>query len=165
MIHNPGARAFWAVLATSPLFIGLVRWRAAVEARQFGLGNRADLFMACDDAAERALNSSQWNPPNGKVDRSVWELGDLVGDFPAVLLLAAATLGGWLIWDLIQNGATLLAETMLDAEVFPNRPDILPNVLRRDWRTEAFGFTAIHFLGLALVLGLAGFVLDLISWL
>jgi len=73
-----------------------------------------------------------------------------------LIFVGGLTLGTWLVWLLIANGATLLAETIVDAELVPAKPQLACSLQHLDWRAEAFGFTAIHFLGLAFAAGAVG---------
>jgi hypothetical protein len=77
-----------------------------------------------------------------------------------LLLLGSLTLGCWLIWDLIRNSPTLLAETLFDAEVVPPRMDLITSVKHLDWRAEAFGMTAVYFGGVAFAAATIGHTLS-----
>lgn len=163
-VRGWGTRAFWAVLAAWPVFVGLVRWRAAVGFQQMALrkSGRDAYFTAIDKSAER--ESFNLAEPS-ETERTIWrEVGrahgqSMSGNILTLLFLGGLTLGCWLIWDLIQTGPTLLAETIFDAEVVPSRSELITTVTHRDWRWEAFGLTGIHFGGLAIAAGCVGWVL------
>jgi len=153
-----GERAFWSVLAVWPVFVLLVRWRAAVEFEEFPVGDGARSFVATDDLAEQRLLSEEVEPAWKRTCREsiARESGRACGNFLGLLLIGGLTLGTWLAWLLIAHGATLLAETIVDAELVPAKPQLICSFQHLDWRTEAFGFTAIHFIGIALGAGAVG---------
>jgi hypothetical protein len=154
-----GTRAFFAVLATWPIFVGLVSWRASVEFGQMHLRSkdREDRFIAMDGRIEHHLARDDADHEISEIERALYR--EMGSNLLTLLLLGALTLGSWLIWDLIRTGATLLAETILDAEVVPSRRDLLNSISHLDWRTEAFGLTAAYFGGLAFAAGTIGHVL------
>src|SRR5262245_55817316 len=147
-----GMRSFWAVLAAWPVFVWLLRWRAGVE---FGQMTRQmtehELQFArldeLDDSESQLLREA--TEAERACHRAVMESSRGAGPL-TLLLLGGVTLGCFLIWDLVQFGPTLLAETIFDAEMVIARPDLILTTTHRDWRAEAFGATGIHFGGLAI---------------
>jgi|GEM_PF-6908822 len=147
------ARTFFAMLAAWPVFVLLLRVLAAREYRYFELGARTEELIGRDQTAERDLLDLYPSP-----ERSGWR--DFRDEFVAnlavtlrhpfvFLILGGATLGLWVVWDLIAQGATLLARMIVDAECAPAQSALIKNSEIRDWRTEAFGGSAIYFVGLA----------------
>jgi hypothetical protein len=76
-----------------------------------------------------------------------------------LIILVAVTLGTWLIWELIRGAPALLADTIIDAELVPSRPHLIFRMPARRWLSEAFGSTALQFIGLTIAAYLLG-----ISW-
>lgn len=159
-IRGWGTRAFWSVLAAWPAFVWTIRWRAGVEFRQLTVreSDRDAHFRAIDESAEDELFAlTEQNETEREIYRGA---GRAMGNnILTLLLLGGLTLGCWLIWDLIRTGPTLLAETIFDAEVVLSRSELMTRVTHRDWRSEAFGLTGIHFGGLAVAAGCVGWVL------
>lgn len=147
------ARAFFAVIAAWPAFVFLLRALAARECRYFEIGFRSEELIEHDEAAERDLldlypsaEKSSWREFR---DEFVANLAVTLRHPLVFLILGGATLGLWVVWDLIAQGATLLARMIVDAEHAPAQSSIIKNSETRDWRAEAFGGTAIYFVGLA----------------
>jgi hypothetical protein len=164
-LRSWGLRAFWSVVIVWPIFLVLFRWRVAVEYQRFTLGDRTDYFIAKDDLVEREL-SFGWSETQKSetwahaLNGAAREIGKGCGRNPLLFILVAGlTLGTWAIWDMSRHHATLLAETLVDAELVNGRLDLLTSIEYRDWRTEAAGVTAFYFAGLALGAGLVGWVL------
>ena len=146
------------MLAVWPIFVLLVRWRAAIEFEELPVRDGARRFISTDDLAERTLFSEEPEPAWKRACREsiARESGRAGGNILILLFLGGLTLGAWLAWLLIAHGATLLAETIVDAELVPSKPQLIYSFQHLDWRAEAFGFTAIHFIGLALAAGAVG---------
>ena len=147
------ARAFLGVLLAWPVFVLLLRGLAAREYRHFELGARTEELLEHDEAAERKLLDLY--PPPAKAGLREFRdlcLVNLAVTFrhPFVFLsLGGATLGLWVVWDLIAESVTLLARMIVDAEYAPAQSALIKTPETRDWRAEAFGGTAIYFFGLA----------------
>jgi hypothetical protein len=166
-IQGWGTRAFWSVLAVWPVFVLLVRWRAAIDFAQMDLGNRdqMDRFIAAGELTSRELYACESDRPMSETERAIRDglrhgsVEQRQIDPFSLLLLGALTLGFWLIWDLTRTGVVLLADTIFDAEVVPPRFDLITSVTHLDWRMEALGFTAFYFPALALCAGCVGHLL------
>ncbi len=155
----------WGAVALPcwPLFAVLLRWRAAAEFQKFELDRIGPEFLRHDEhlSASATTTQSSWMLDCKAGARQGLRAGlQQGGAHPLVLVvLSALTLGGWLVWELIQSAPSLLAEVMIDAELVRSQPSLATRIVTREWLSETLGATALHFFGLSV----AAFLLGL-SW-
>ena len=149
-----------AAFAPWPLFLGLLRWRAGVEARRLDLVATMNQFVVHDDAAEQ----QECNPQRSQWQRAIEEAwgrenaratGDALGRATGgggifvIVILLAVSMGTWLLWDLTRLGPTLLAETMIDGVLVPAEPRLARQMHSGHWLKNIGPACYFHFVGLA----------------
>jgi len=163
-----GMRWAFAVAASWPLFLLLLYWRAGAEFRRFDVKNDAQAFVRFDERVEFELamasarpSSVQWHFEESFQQAFSREAGRVAGSggFPALIFLTMITLGGWLVWDLIQLGPTLLTQSILDGWLLPAHPSLAAHVHSQSWAKEAAAYSGLHFLALSVIAFLAGLFL------
>ncbi|HSI12635.1 MAG TPA: hypothetical protein VK961_11355 [Chthoniobacter sp.] len=152
-----------ALFATWPIFVLLLRWRAAMEWRHLHLDRLGLEYIRYDDGAEAALTAPRQVKLESEMRRAIQdsisrEAGKAAGAaLPVVLLLGALTLGCWTIWQLIRSGPNLLTNVIIDGEAVPSSGVLATRVQRENWFSATLGETYLFFLSLAF----AAFVLGL----
>lgn len=152
----------YAIIPTWPLFVFLVRWRAGVESQQLDFEQLGEAFIALDERAEASFSKPLLSDDIHEGIAAGFRSGMQQGGGGSLffgMILAAITLGGWLVWELVRGGPRLLADTMIDAELVRSHPQLFEKVITYPWMAELFGATAIQFVGLTI----AAFLLGL-SW-
>ncbi len=159
-VNQYGPAQALGLLAAWLVFIFLIRWRAAIVSRSVDLGDDWRMFMAVDDGAE-ANENRELDPKMQKSISDGIRSGLQQGPQGAGLLVVGIiTLGTWLIWDLIRNGPTLLAETVIDGELVPRYPALARQIPSDHWLKNAFIMTCVHFLGLSVAAWTLGFIIS-----
>jgi hypothetical protein len=168
---------FAGVVASWPVFESLLRWQAAQMIRCLDTIGNARRFIIRDDAMERDVFSDTNIRYESDFRRSIRaglsggnQGGSCTGGnsggaagLPILITLGLLTLGTWLLWNLVKQGPTLLAETVVD-EVFPRRhPQAAASVHTEPWLQNTLAVTGFHFIGFALCL--SGAVLSILLWL
>jgi len=162
-----------AVLAAWPIFVLLLRWRAAAEMRYLHL-ERLDLsYERYDDGAEAALNApsekqmkrneSIWIGVRSGLNQGMSRVAD--AGLPVMLLLGAVTLGAWTIWKLIGSGPSLLTDIIIDGEVVPATPSLATRISTDRWFAEGLAETYPFFLSLAFAAFVVGMSLPFFFFL
>ena len=160
-----GLRWAYAVGASWPLFLLLLYWRAGAEFRRFDMTSDAQVFVRFDERVEFELATSSARPSSARwhfdeeiqqvLAREAGKAAGKGGLLPMAFLIVI-TVGGWLVWDLIQLGPTLLTQSILDGWLLPAHPSLAANVHSQRWLAETAAYTGLHFLALGLVAFLAG---------
>jgi hypothetical protein len=57
----------------------------------------------------------------------------------------------WLAWDLIRRGPGLLADTVIDGVLIPERPQMAASMACSSWQKNLASSTFAHFAGMALM--------------
>jgi hypothetical protein len=159
-----------AMLAAWPVFVLLLRWRASAEWQCLHLDRIGFDYIRHDEGAEAALAAPDARPRSKHreaIDRGISEgLGRACGQggLPVALILTALTLGGWTMWQLIQHGPTLLADTIINGEAVPASPALAIRISREHWFPGALGETGPYFLLLAFAAFLLGISVPFFSF-
>jgi hypothetical protein len=144
-------RSGLAVLATWPIYVAALFFWAKVEGRRLNMAGHWDTLLARDREGELADNAFSDNI-DGTFDKDWWTTRYLGQDaLPALLMLAIASVGTWLIWDLIRMGTPLMAEIILDGVIVPIYPEIKNRMPSNPWYETAFFSTTLHFAGAAFI--------------
>jgi len=156
----------FAVLPAWPLFVALVRWRAAAEWERLNLKKKLGReYQLHDESAEavpfvvKTQKQLEWDQGVQSGIRGGLQQNGVgrIGAVPWVLfIMVAVTIGTWLVWELIKGGPKLLANTIIDSELVPSQPKLVFKMETYKWFPETLGATALHFLGLALAAFLLG---------
>ena len=157
--------AFYSAILTWIVFALLLRWRAGAEAKRIDIREKGiEHFILQDELGEMAEN----RPCSGKrrefIDRSVQELcrgfNQSGANSPLLfMVLGSATLGVWVIWQLVRAAPALLSSVALDAVILPESPRLAEKVPTESWRGNLIAMTALHFICLAFVAAVLTFSL------
>ena len=150
----PPLRWVMAIFAAWPIFVLLLRWRAAAEWRSVHLDRLDGTYVRHDEAVEAILCLPK-SEKQLKMEETFWRSVNQnsgragAAGLPSALLLGAATLGCWTIWKLIGSGPTLLADIIIDSEAIPRTPSLATRISSERWFSGALGGTGLFFLSLA----------------
>ena len=143
-----------AILTAWPIFVLLLRWRAAMEWRRLDLSRVGLAYMRYDEGEEARLAA----PKTGKQLETERSINNGISQglqqgqgaaLPVTLLLAALTLGIWTIWKLIRNAPGLLTDVIIDGDAVPSTPSLATKISHENWFCEALAETYPYFLSLA----------------
>ena len=147
-----------------PVFVLLTGWQCERWTRRNDVVRKVEEAIPLDEATEARENAGLYSEADSGIRqaienglRSGTQQGG--GGLPGLLVLGCLTLGTLLVWDLIRIAPTLFAETILDGPVARRDPSLAGRLELENWRQNAFGSTAVHFLGLALVSVVTGSIL------
>ena len=152
---------FIGIVAAWPVFLSLVRWQAGRMIRCLEALHDGRSYLARDIQAERDdfFDIGFWDRTENRqafaesFQREAASFGGRLISTPfgpfVLLGLGVATLGMWLLWDLVKNGPTLLAEAFVD-DAFPRRhPQFAEPMHTEPWLPNAVIATCVHFVGFA----------------
>ena len=143
---------FLGTLTAWPVFLLLIRREGQRLLGEFDDAASMQHYLARDESMLRQEFFPVTSPGSTNYREVFWrtfgrESGKL--PLPILLTLGAATLGLWLLWDLLRLGPTLFAEALVD-DAFPRcHPQIAEPVHTEPWLINFLGSTAIHFGGFA----------------
>jgi hypothetical protein len=160
-----------AILGAWPLFVLLLRWRAAMEWRHLDL-SRVGLEYVRYDQGEEARLAAPKTKRQMDNESAFWDgfsrgMGQAQGGagLPLGLLLGAVTLGTWTIWKLIRNAPGLLTDVIIDGDAVPSTPSLATKIPCENWFCEALAETYPYFLSLAFAAFVVGVSLPFFSML
>jgi hypothetical protein len=92
-----------------------------------------------------------WREAGRSAGRGIGQGGGIL----LVVLIIAVTVGTWLAWDLICRGPGLLADTIIDGVLIPERPEMAMRMSCEPWQKNMVSSTFFHFAGMALMASVA----------